>query len=130
MSMCIGKNNVYVIGKMIHKFCYSHLIMINTLYTCIVQVRVLYTVQYRVYYYFWARLNFIGGVGGLHTVQYRVYYYFWARLNFIGGGLHTVQYRVYHYFLLGSILFGGLKPPRPNDAPPLLTCNRILYRFV
>ena len=43
--MCIGKNNVYVIGKMIHKFCYSHLIMINTLYTCTVQVRVLYTVQ-------------------------------------------------------------------------------------
>ena len=32
-KLCIGKNNVYVIGKMIHKFCYSHLIMINTLYT-------------------------------------------------------------------------------------------------
>ena len=76
------KNNVYVIWKMINKFCYSQLIMINTLYTCIVQVRVLYIVQYRVYYYFWARLNIIG-VGGLHTVQYRVYY----------------------YFLLGSILF-------------------------
>ena len=84
--MYIGKNNVYVIGKMIHKFFYSHLIMINTLYeyTCTVQVRVLYTVR-----------------------QYRVDYYFWARLNFIWGGLHTVQYRVYHYFLLGSILFGG-----------------------
>ena len=76
--MCIGTNNVYVIGKMIHKFCYSHLIMINTLYTCTVQVRVLY----------------------------------------------TVQYRVYHYFLLGSILLGGgLSPPSPNDAPPLLTSS-------
>ena len=62
--MCIGTNNVYVIGKMIRKFCYSHLIMINTLYTCTVQVRVLYIVQYREYYYFWVRFNFIFFLGG------------------------------------------------------------------
>ena len=78
-------------GKMIHSLCYSHLIMINTL--CTVQVRVQYTVH-------------------CTLVQYIVYHYFWARFNFIWGGLHTVQYSVYHYFLLGSILFGGLKPPQ------------------
>ena len=85
------KNNVYVIGKMIHKFCYSHLIMINTLYTCTVQVRVLYSVHCTVQ----SVLLFLGSV------------------KFYLGGLHTVLYRVYHYFLLGSILFGGLKPPKP-----------------
>ena len=55
------------------------------------------------------------------TVQYRVYKFllFLGSVKFYLGGLHTVQYRVYHYFLLGSILFGGLKPPSPNDAPPL-----------
>ena len=105
MRFCIGKSNVYVIGKMIrvHKFCYSHLIMINTLYTCTVQVRVLY------------------------TVHYSVQYYFWARLNFIWGGLHTVQYRVYHYFLLGSILFGGLKPPQALMTPPLIIAHSHIH---
>ena len=92
--MCIGKNNVYVIGKMIHKFCYSHQIMINTLYTCTVKVRVLYTVQ--VYSTECITVLFLGSV----------------QFYLGGGGLHTVQYRVYHYFLLGSILFGGLKPPK------------------
>ena len=97
MSMCIGTNNVDVIGKMIPKFCYSHLIMSNTLYTCTVQVRVLYTVQYRVYYYFWARFNFIWGVCTLYSTECII------------------------IFLLGSILLGGggLSPPSPNDAPPL-----------
>ena len=33
-------------------------------------------------------------------------------VQFYLGGLHTVQYRVFNYFLLGSILFGGLKPPQ------------------
>ena len=90
MSMCIGKNNVPVIfamiimmndelmtyttysymsslacinrgGKMIHNFCYSHLIMINTLYTCTVQVRVQYTVQYKVYYYYLLGSILLGG---------------------------------------------------------------------
>ena len=84
--MCIGKNNVYVIGTMIHKFCYSHLIMINTLYTCTVQVRVLYTVQYRVYYYFWARFNIIGG-GGACTLYSTECIIIFARLILFVGGL-------------------------------------------
>ena len=56
-------------GKMIHNFCYSHLIMINTLCTCTVQYKYEYSTE------------------------------------------NTVQYKVYHYFLIGSILFGGIKPP-------------------
>ena len=120
MSMCIGKNNVPVIfaiiimmnddlhnityisslacinrgGKMIHNFCYSHLIMINTLYTSTVQVRVQYTVQYKVYYYYLLGSILFGGLA--HCTVQSVSLIF-ARLNFIW----------------------GLKPPSPNDAPPL-----------
>ena len=64
--VCINRG-----GKMIYNFCYSHLIMINTLYTCTVQVR----------------------------VQYTVLLLLFARLNFI---------------------WGGLSPPSPNDASPLI----------
>ena len=63
---CINK-----VGKMIHNFCYSHLIMINTLYTCTVQVRVQYTVQctqYKVYYYFLLGSILLGG-GGLKPTK-------------------------------------------------------------
>ena len=83
--------------------------MINTHYTHVRYEYMMYTVQYKYEY------------STLYTVQYRVYHYFWARFNFIWGGLHTVQYRVYHYFLLGSILLGGggLSPPSPNDGSPM-----------
>ena len=67
---------------MIHNFCYSHLIMINTL----VQVRVQYTVlvQYKVYYYYYL----LGSIlfGGLAHCTVQSVSLFFARLNFIGGG--------------------------------------------
>ena len=101
--MCIGKNNVYVIGKMIHKFCYSHQIMINTLYTCTVKVRVLYTVQ--VYSTECITVLFLG------SVQF-----------YLGGGACTLySTECIIIFCSAQFYLGGLSPPSSNDTPPLHT---------
>ena len=59
-------------GKMIPNFCYSHLIMINTLCTFTVQYKYEYSTEY--------------------TVQYKVYHYFLLVSILFGGLAHcTVQ---------------------------------------
>ena len=85
-------------GKMIHNFCYSHLIMINTLYTCTVQVRVQYT-----------------------TVQYKVYYYYLLGSILFGGACTLYSTECIIIFCLAQFYLGGggLSPPSHNDAPPL-----------
>ena len=74
-------------GKMIHNICYSHLIMINTLYsyTCTVQVR----------------------------VQYKVYYYYLLGSILFGGACTLYRTECIIIFCSAQFYLGGLKPPKP-----------------